>query len=289
MNVFKDKTILVTGAGGSLGSVLVEKLLNLKPKSIRALGHSELPLYNLVERVNHDPRVRPILRDVMDLDGMRMAMEGVEIVIHTAAVKSVDIAHYNALHAIRTNVDGTINIVKCALDSPCFERMIFISSDKACYPVSLYGATKMLGEGILNWAQSISKSKVFCCTRSGNFYGSLMSVLPLWEQQAKEGKPLTITDRGTKRYFIKINDMADFVLEVLSGARGGEIFIPRKEIMKEYRMVDLANKISKRHKIIGLRPGERLIEPLWTQEERSGVSYNGKFYTLNNPFTKKHY
>jgi FlaA1/EpsC-like NDP-sugar epimerase len=187
--------------------------------------------------------------------------------IHTAALKSIDLFAYNAMHGIRTNIDGTINIVKCALESPTFERMCYISSDKAVNPCSPYGSTKLLGEGVMSWAQNISKKKIFCSTRSGNFYGSLMSVVPKWQDQAKEGKPLTITNPDMMRYFIKTEDMADFVLNVLPLSVGGEIFIPGKEIMKEYRMIEIADSISKNHVITGARPGERLREPLWSPEE----------------------
>ncbi len=268
---YEGKTILITGAGGFLGQELVKKLLEFNPKSIRALGHSEFPLYNLMQKVGHDPRVRMILRDITDKEGMKLATEGVDILIHTAAVKSIDLAHYNAIHAINTNVQGIINIVECALNSPSLERMVFISSDKACNPVSLYGATKLVGEHVIRMAGSISKDKIFCSTRSGNFYDSFMSVIPLWNEQAKEGKPLTITDPDMKRYFISIGDMADFILRSLSSAKGGEIFIPGPKIMKEHRMIDIANRISRKHKITGARPGERMREPLWTEEEESRV------------------
>lgn len=268
---YEGKTILITGAGGFLGQELVKKLLEFNPKSIRALGHSEFPLYNLMQKVGHDPRVRMILRDITDKEGMKLAIEGVDILIHTAAIKSIDLAHYNAIHAINTNVQGTINIVECALNSPSLERMVFISSDKACNPVSLYGATKLVGEHVIRMAGSISKDKIFCTTRSGNFYGSSMSVIPLWNEQAKEGKPLTITDPDMKRHLISIRDMVDFVLRSLSSAKGGEIFIPGHKIMKEHKMIDIANRISRKHKIVGARPGERMREPLWTEEEESCI------------------
>lgn len=276
----EGKTVLITGAGGTLGSTLVKHMLHLNPKKIKALGHSEKSIYNLIEEAN-SPIVEPVLTDICDMEGMRKALVGVDYVIHCAAVKSIDLAQANALHSLRTNLDGTINIIRLVLESPTIEKMMFISSDKSVYPITIYGATKLIGEQLMEWAQNQSK-KVFCSVRNGNFYKSNMSAISLWEKQKAKGLPLTITDPKMKRYFIEVNDVADFVIKRILEAKGGEIFIPGPQILKEKDIIDLANSISTSHVIIGLRPHEKFAEKLWMEEETKGLETREDYYIVRS-------
>jgi FlaA1/EpsC-like NDP-sugar epimerase len=276
--MYQDKIVLITGAGGTLGQELVKHLLLRNPKKIKALGHSEKSIYNLMEEVNHNKRIEPILTDIRDIEGMRKASVGVDYIIHCAAVKSIDVAQHNAIYSLKTNIDGVINVARCVLESPTIRKMMFISSDKSVYPITLYGATKLIGEYIMEWSQNQTKDKVFCSTRNGNFYKSNMSAMSLWEKQAKDGKPLTVTHPDMKRYFIEIENVAKFVLDRLEEAKGGEIYIPGPSMLKEKRILDMANEISKNHVYIGLRPHEKFAEKLWMDEEKP--EFNGEYYTI---------
>ena len=193
-------------------------------------------------------------------------MNGVDIVVHAAALKHVPICEYNPIEAIKTNIDGAINIIDAAINNSV-EKVMNISTDKAVHPVNLYGATKMVAEKLFIQGNTYSgKRKTrFSCVRYGNVVGSSGSVIPLFKEQKKNGE-ITITDERMTRFWITLEQGIHFVINCLERMKGGEIFIPKIPSMK---IVDLAEVIAPeaKKKIIGIRPGEKLHETLLTEEE----------------------
>ncbi len=265
--MFDDKCILITG-GGSLGSELTSQLQDINHSSLRIFDHSPKGLYKCELKFRKDPRISYILGDVGDYDAVEMALSGVNLLIHTAALKFVDYAENYPIKAIRTNIQGTINIVEAALREHSVEKAIVISSDKACNPCNVYGITKAMQERLFTWASRVSP-KVFCTIRFPNFLGSNGSVIEIWKKQVVEGKPLSITDERMARYFIDISDAATRTLQALNKAEGGEIYIPAD--LEEMNLMDLAKEYGEDFEIIGMRPGERLREVLLTEAEKDVV------------------
>jgi len=264
--IFDNKTILVTGGAGSFGQKFIEVILKEhNPKSVRVFDNRELAQVE-VERKFNDPRLRFLVGDVRDLPRLKRAMDGVDIVVHAAALKHVPICEYNPIEAIRTNIDGSINVIDAAIDSQV-EKVIAISTDKAVQPVNLYGATKMVAEKLFVQGNSYSATKktIFSCSRYGNVVGSSGSVVPLFKEQKEKGE-ITITDEKMTRFWITLEEGVYFVIKCIETMKGGEIFVPKIPSMK---IMDLAEAIAPgaKKKIIGIRPGEKLHEALLTSEE----------------------
>lgn len=275
--MFKNKTLLITG-GGSLGTELVKALLKEEVNEIRIFDNSEQQLYNCELKFYGDPRVSYLLGDVGDYDAVEMALPGVNLLIHTAACKFINYVEYHPFQAIRTNVDGTINVIKAVMREPSVEKTINISSDKACNPHSIYGLTKALQERLFIWGER-SCRKVFCSIRFPNFFGSAGSVIETWKRQVVNGLPLTITDEEMARYFIETSDAADRTLEALNKAEGGEIYVPAG--LEEENIMDLARKYGDEFEIIGKRLGERLREVLMTETEREMAILEGNLWKID--------
>ena len=259
----KNKTILVSGGAGSICSVLVKRLLEYPIGSIRVLDIDEHALFKL-KRELHDSRLRLLLGSVLDKDRCERAFQRVDIVIHAAAVKNIEITEFNPIETIDTNVQGTINMIQSAIKNKP-KKFINISTDKAADPTTLYGTTKQLGERLTSWADIHNHKTQFSSLRFANVIETRGNVFDVWEQELKNNKPITITDPKSERYFFKINEAVDFILKCLLLSKGGEIFVPK---MKSYKIIDLANKYSKKHKKIGLRQGEKLKELLLTENEK---------------------
>jgi len=265
MNI-EGQTILVTGGTGSFGQKFTEIILKqINPKSVRIYDNRELAGVEM-ERKFNDSRLRFFFGDVRDKNRLYRAMQGVDIVIHAAALKHVSVCEYNPIEAIRTNVEGAINIIDTAIDNSV-KRVIAISTDKAVYPINLYGATKMVAEKFFVQGNSYTGSReiMFSCARYGNVIGSSGSVVPLFERQKKKGE-ITITDKRMTRFWITLEEGVNFVINCIEQMKGGEIFVPKIPSMK---IIDLARVIAPEAKqnIIGIRPGEKLHEILLTEEE----------------------
>ncbi|MBD3197753.1 MAG: UDP-N-acetylglucosamine 4,6-dehydratase (inverting), partial [Candidatus Lokiarchaeota archaeon] len=266
MDVLKDKVILLTGGTGSFGNKFTEIVLDeYQPQSVRIFSRGEKLQYDMRQKFDDD-RIRFFIGDVRDRERLNRAMNDVDIVVHAAALKQVPACEYNPIEAIRTNIDGAINIIDAALDNHV-EKVMAISTDKAVHPVNLYGATKMTAEKLFVQANSYSgKTKTkFSCVRYGNVIGSRGSVIPLFLKQKDEGI-LTITDDKMTRFWIQLSEGIDFVINSISRMNGGEIFIPKIPSMK---IMDLANAIAPKaeKRIIGIRPGEKIHETLLTEDE----------------------
>jgi len=261
--LLKNKVILITGGAGSLGSSLAKELLNYPIKSLRVFDNNEHTLFKLKRSLN-DSRVRLLLGNILDKDRIELAGFGVDIVIHTAALKNIEITEYNPIEAIDVNVNGTINLIKSVIKNKP-KIFINISTDKGAEPSTLYGNTKQLGERLTNWAGHYILTTKFATVRLGNIIETRGNVFEVWDEQLKNNLPLSITDSKMKRYFFHIEEAVDFILQCMLHVNKGEIFVPK---MKLHTISDLASKLSKNQKIIGARQGEKLQEILITEDEK---------------------
>lgn len=281
--VLDNKTILLTGGVGSFGSKFVEVVLaKYNPKAIRIFDINELKEVEM-ERKFNDERLRFFIGDIRDKERLERAMDGCDIVVHAAALKHITVCDYNPAEAVKTNIDGAMNIVNVAIDHGV-EKVIALSTDKAAYPANLYGASKMVMERIFiqgNAYSGLNKTR-FACTRYGNVLASSGSVVPLFQAQAKTGK-ITITDEKMTRFWITLEQGVEFVINSLERMEGGEIFVPKLPSMK---IIDLARVIAPQAKIetIGIRPGEKINEVLLTSEEARHTKEFEKYFIVEPEF-----
>lgn len=266
VQALEDKSILLTGGTGSFGQAFVQKVLTLgNPRRVIVFSRDEQKHHAMKETFN-DPRIRFFVGDVRDLDRLKMALRSVDIVIHAAAMKHVDLCEYNPIEAIRTNVMGSVNIIQAALDAGV-QQVVGVSTDKAVAPANLYGATKLCMEKLFTSANAYSGDQRtrFATVRYGNVMGSKGSVIPLFLRQKQAGK-LTITDDRMTRFWVDMNGAIELVFKALKLMRGGEIFIPK---LPSASVTDLAETLAPGVplEVIGMRPGEKLHESLLAPEE----------------------
>lgn len=271
------KTILVTGGTGSFGKRFVQRVLSKhRPEKLIIFSRDEFKQYEM-QRMMDDPRLRFFLGDVRDKDRLYRAFEGVDYVIHAAALKQVPSAEYNPFEAIKTNVIGAQNIIDVAIDIG-IKRIVALSTDKACNPVNLYGATKLCSDKLFIAGNSYAGRKAtrFSVVRYGNVVGSRGSVVPHF-LEIKEGDCVPITDERMTRFWITLDQGVDFVLKALDKMHGGEIFVPK---IPTATILDIAKAIAPKGKIkvIGIRPGEKLHELLISSEDgRRTIEYPEHF------------
>lgn len=270
------QVILVTGAGGSVGTALIKWMIHSNVKQLRAFDVDEYSLSKLTREVN-DLRVVTFLGDVKDSSDVERAMRGVDIVVHLAAVKMIDVSSYHPTPCIRTNIDGTINLVNVALKEKV-EKFLYFSSDKAVDFASVYGATKFIGERLTLWANSFNRGKYSVC-RFGNIYQTRGNVFEIWEEQKRKRQPITVTHPEMERYFIKMADVAQFVLKVIEVMKGGEVFIRK---MSKSKVIDLAKAFSKNIEFVGVRPEERLDAKLYADYEEPFLKDEGDFWVIKH-------
>jgi len=281
MDLFENKVILITGGTGSFGKACVEKLLKKHdPKAIRIFSRDELKQWEMRQQFSDNPKLRFFIGDVRDSERLKRAIEGVDFVIHAAALKQVPACEYNPIEAVKTNVNGAINVINACLDNNV-EKVIALSTDKAANPINMYGATKLCSDRLFaqsNSYQGPNRHTKFSVVRYGNVMGSRGSVIPLFNEQ-KKNKVLTLTNENMTRFWITIPKAVDFVLESFEIMQGGELFVPKIPSMK---LVDLARAIAPRAKIkiIGLRPGEKIHEDLLTKEESNRTFELGDRYIV---------
>ena len=259
----KNRTILITGGAGSIGSALVKELLKHPIKTARILDVNEHALFRL-KRSIYDSRIRLLLGSILDKERIELAGKNVDIVIHVAAVKNIEITEFNPFETIDTNINGTVNMIKMAIHNK-IKKFVNISTDKAVEPSTLYGTTKQIGEKLVSWAGLHIDNTRFATVRLGNVSDTNGNVFEIWNEEAKSEQPLSITDLNMKRYFLSSNEAVQFIVKCLPLVNKGEIFIPK---MKLYNMKELASKISKKHRIIGIRQGEKIEEVLISIEEK---------------------
>jgi UDP-N-acetylglucosamine 4,6-dehydratase/5-epimerase len=259
--MFNDKSILITGGTGSFGRQYVKTLLErYRPKKLIIYSRDELKQYEMAQDFPQDC-MRYFLGDVRDRDRLVQAMNGVDYVIHAAALKQVPAAEYNPMECIKTNIHGAENVIHASLANNV-EKVIALSTDKAANPINLYGATKLVSDKLFVAGNNIAGGHRtrFSVVRYGNVVGSRGSVVPFFRKQIASGCDyLPITDAGMTRFWITLQQGVDFVLKNFTRMHGGEIFVPK---IPSVRVVDVARAMAPNlpHKIIGIRPGEKMHE-----------------------------
>ncbi len=266
-----EKVILMTGGTGSFGHQFVQAMIDhYKPKKLIIFSRDELKQYEMAQQFPESkyPFMRYFIGDIRDYSRLEMALRGVDIVIHAAAMKHVPIAEYNPFECVHTNVIGAENIVRASLRNGV-SKVMALSTDKAVSPINLYGASKLAAEKIFVAANNIrgSDPTIFSVVRYGNVVGSRGSVVPFFKKLILEGATsLPITDNEMTRFWITLSQGVDFVLSNLALMQGGEIFIPKIPSMKMTDLVDAIHTGIKTH-VIGIRPGEKLHEWMLTSDE----------------------
>ncbi len=276
-NEFKNKRILVTGGTGSIGSAIVRLLLPYGPRQIRVFSRDESKQFELDQELLAGPKVRFLIGDIRDKERLNLAMENVDIVFHVAALKHVSACENNPFEAVKTNVQGTQNVIDCAFANDV-DKVIGISTDKATDPTNVMGCTKLLAEKIMlasYFYKGMHKTK-FCFVRFGNVLGSRGSVVPLFLKQIRQHGPVTVTDPNMTRFCMTIQDAVNLVFKAAALMQDREIFILK---MPAVKIKDLAKAIVALEKekgrgapdvgikIIGKKNGERMHEKLLTGEE----------------------
>ncbi len=281
---FKDKTILITGAAGSIGIALIEKLLDFNPTVIRCFDNNENGIFYLREHFPKEihEKLRFLLGDIKDIERLEYAFRGVDIVFHAASYKHVLECEYNPLDAVNTNILGTANVVRAAINQNV-KKVIYTSTDKAANPSNTMGTTKLMAEKVIVAANAYSAGKcVFSCCRFGNVIGTSGSVIPLFIKQITEHGKITITNPLMTRFLITQDTAIALVLQTAIIAEGGEIFIFK---MPSVNINDLADVLIDRfgHSeklVIGKKPGEKLYEEIMTEEESSRSVENDDMYII---------
>jgi UDP-N-acetylglucosamine 4,6-dehydratase (inverting) len=288
MSIFDGKTILITGGTGSFGKKFTEILLSEhNPESVRIYSRGELLQMEMQNRFD-DPRLRFLIGDVRDRDRLYRATSGVDIIVHAAALKHVPACEYNPIEAVRTNVDGSVNMIDAAIDNSV-DKIMAISTDKAVHPVNLYGATKMVAEKLFTQGNAYTGGKKtrFGCVRYGNVIGSRGSVIPLFKKQKMDGV-ITITDDRMTRFWITLEQGVRFVMDCIACMKGGEIFVPKIPSMS---VIDLAKVIAPdaERKVVGIRSGEKLHEILLTEDEARHTREFDNYFIIEpeHPFWDK--
>ncbi|MFH0771200.1 MAG: UDP-N-acetylglucosamine 4,6-dehydratase (inverting) [Candidatus Omnitrophota bacterium] len=278
---WKDKIILLTGGTGSFGQKFTEIMLKKYfPKTIRIFSRDELKQWEMEKKFNDDEHLRFFIGDIRDKDRLRRAMEGVDVVIHAAALKQVPLCEYNPFEAVKTNILGAQNIIEAALDHNV-KKVFALSSDKAVNPVNLYGATKMCMEKLFIAANAYvgpDRQTKMSCVRYGNVVGSRGSVIPLFKKQKAGGK-ISITDERMTRFWLTLEQGAEFVIKCVGIMRGGEVFIPKIPSMK---ITDLKQALAPEcgTEFVGIRPGEKIHECLLTEDEARHTLEFDDFYVI---------
>jgi len=281
--MLNNKTVLITGGTGSFGKQFISTILSRYPdvKKIVLYSRDELKQSLIRQQypANKYPQLRFFIGDVRDKDRMIQACEGVDVIIHAAAIKQVDTAEYNPTECIRTNVDGAENVIQAALVCGV-KDVVALSTDKACAPINLYGATKLTSDKLFAAANNIRGSKDirFSIVRYGNVMGSRGSVIPFFIEKKKEGL-LPITHEEMTRFNISLQDGVDLVMFALANHIGGEIFIPK---IPSYKILDIAEAIAPEcsRKVVGIRPGEKLHEEMITDTDSLNTIDLGDYYAI---------
>lgn len=273
------KSILITGGTGSFGQKFTKLLLDkYNARRVVVFSRDELKQFEMAQEINA-PNLRYFIGDVRDEDRLRRALNGIDIVVHAAALKQVPAAEYNPIECIRTNVMGAENIINACIDTGV-KKVIALSTDKAVNPMNLYGATKLCSDKLFVAANNLSHANgpIFSVVRYGNVVGSRGSVIPFYKKMKKTGK-LPVTDPRMTRFWLTLEEGAAFVEKCIPLMRGGEVFIPKIPSMK---ITDLAKAIGPEceQEIIGIRPGEKLHEIMVPSDEARNTREYSSFYII---------
>jgi UDP-N-acetylglucosamine 4,6-dehydratase (inverting) len=281
--MLNNKNVLITGGTGSFGKKFIETILNRysKVKKVIIFSRDELKQSELrqIYPEREYPQLRFFIGDVRDKERVKRACEGVDVIIHAAALKQVDTAEHNPTECIRTNIDGAENVIHAALGCGV-KHVVALSTDKACAPINLYGATKLVSDKLFAAANNIRGSKDirFSVVRYGNVMGSRGSVIPFFLKKKEEGF-LPITHKEMTRFNISLQDGVNMVLYAVENHLGGEIFVPK---IPSYKIMDIAEAIAPQLdcKVVGIRPGEKLHEEMITDTDSLNTIDLGRYYVI---------
>lgn len=281
--MYSGKSILITGGTGSLGRVLTKHIITSYPdlKKLIIFSRDEQKQFQMAQEFSETqyPQIRYFIGDVRDFERLKRAFQEVDFVIHAAAMKHVHIAEYNPEECIRTNVDGAQNVINAALETGV-KRVVALSTDKACAPINLYGATKLTSDKLFIAANNIRGQNPirFSVVRYGNVMGSNGSVMPFFLKKRKDGV-LPITDPNMTRFNISLQGGVDMVMFAMENALGGELYVPK---ITSYKIVDVAEAIGPECEkpIVGIRPGEKIHEEMITSSDSYNTYDLGKYYII---------
>ncbi len=282
MSYLAGKTVLITGGTGSFGKAFVKRLLaDNEIKKLVVFSRDELKQFEMAEIIN-SPKLRYLLGDVRDYQRLLQATDGVDVIVHAAAMKQIPAAEYNPMEAIKTNVIGAENIVNAAIQNG-ISKVVALSTDKAANPANLYGATKLCSDKLMVAGNILAGSHgtKFSCVRYGNVLGSRGSVIPFFLERAKEGS-LPITDPRMTRFWLTIEEGVQFVLDSLERMHGGEIFVPK---IPSFKVTDVARVVCPgipTH-VIGIRPGEKLHEIMITEDDSNYTYEFDDYFAIISP------
>lgn len=293
--MLEDLSILITGGTGSFGKAFVRTVLNQAPnvKRLVIFSRDELKQFEMEQEFSATryPGLRYFIGDVRDEPRLRRALEGIDTVVHAAALKQVPAAEYNPFEFIKTNIIGAENLIEACLYHSV-KRVIALSTDKAAAPINLYGATKLCSDKLFTAANNIRGKRdiKFAVVRYGNVMGSRGSVIPFFLEKRKTGE-LPITDPEMTRFNIILQDGVDMVLWALENAQGGEIFVPK---IPSYRITDVAKAIGPncKHPVVGVRPGEKIHEEMITVSDSLNTVDLGQFFAIlpmAGSYSREHY
>jgi len=281
--MLSNKSLLITGGTGSLGKELTSYILRNHPGIRRLIifSRDEQKQFQMAQEYPHSkyPQIRFFIGDVRDKERLVRAFQGIDYVIHAAAMKHVPIAEYNPDECIKTNIGGAQNVVDACLQTKV-ERVVALSTDKACAPINLYGATKLTSDKLFVAANNIKGDNPirFSVVRYGNVMGSNGSVIPFFLKKRAEGT-LPITDPNMTRFNISLEGGVEMVMHALEHAWGGEIFVPK---IPSYKIMDVAHAIGPncKHEVVGIRPGEKVHEEMITPSDSFYTYDLGKYFTI---------
>lgn len=289
-DLFTNKSIVVLGGTGYLGRAIVQEVLQYNPHTVRIVSRDEVKHFKLLTDFSYDPRIKSIIGDIRDYDSMLAATRDADIVFHVAALKRMDALESNTLEAVKTNIIGSMNVFK-ACNHNKVDKMLFISTDKACSPINIYGACKFVSEKIFTNYNPATHHTKCIVTRFGNILESTGSVIPIFIDKIKKGEDLTLTSDQMTRFIIDKKDAVSLICDALRYGQGGEIFIKRLPAMKIIDLIDVLKQLfntTSNIKHIGLRPGEKLHEVLANEFELARAILFKDFIIIQPSVSYKH-
>ena len=281
--MFENSTLLITGGTGSFGKTILHRFLDTKIKEIRIFSRDEKKQEDLRLKLNN-PKLKFYIGDVRDPESLAAATSGVDFVFHAAALKQVPSCEFYPMEAVKTNVIGTNNVVKAAIDAGV-KKLVLLSTDKAVYPINAMGVSKSMAEKVLIACarQQPKGGTILCATRYGNVMGSRGSVIPLFIAQIQAKEPLTVTDPNMTRFLMSLEESVDLVLRAFQSGQQGDIFVQKSPATSISNLAEALKIIFNSNsdiKIIGTRHGEKLFESLVSREEMASVEDLGNYYRI---------
>ncbi|SMC40266.1 polysaccharide biosynthesis protein [Sporomusa malonica] len=298
MNFFTGRKILIIGGTGTIGQSVLRYILNEDPEVVRVFSRDEHKQFELREKMGHFSNIRYLIGDIRDCDRIERAMQDIDYVFHLAAMKHVPACEYNPYEAVKTNIIGTQNIIKSALNTGV-KKVIFTSTDKAIAPTNTYGASKLMAERLIASAQcnSGNNGTIFAAVRFGNVMGSRGSVIPLFKAQIAEKRKITVTDLTMSRFMMTLGQATDLTIKAMQTAQGGEVFVLKMPViclkdLAEVIIEETTEKLGIAAADVeiyegGLRPGEKMFEELMTIEEAKDAYELPDMFVIPNMFLQR--